>query len=41
MHYHGETKQTSGGGYCGGIVMTAVMVAVTSCDAVKSEWGIP
>ena len=31
-------QETSGGGDCGGI---AVTMAVTSCDAVKSECGIP
>jgi len=40
-YYHRETKQTNGGGDCGGIVATAVTVAVTSCDAVESECGIP
>jgi hypothetical protein len=41
IHYHGETRQTSGRGDCGGIVTTAVTVAVTSCDAVESECGVP
>jgi hypothetical protein len=41
MHYHRKKRQTSGGGDCGGIVTTAVTVAVTSCDAVESECGIP
>jgi len=40
-YYHRETKQTNGGGDCGGIVATAVTVAVMSCDAVESECGIP
>jgi len=41
IHYHGETRQMSSRGDCGGIVMTAVTVAVTSCDAVENERGIP
>jgi hypothetical protein len=40
-YYHHETRQTNGGGDCGGIVATAVTVAVTSCDAIKGECGIP
>ena len=41
IHYYGKTRQTSGRGDCGGIVTTAVTVAVTSCDAVESECGVP
>jgi hypothetical protein len=41
MYYHHETRQTSSGGDCGGRVTTAVTMAVTSCDAVESECGIP
>jgi hypothetical protein len=37
IHYHGKTRQTSGRGDCGGIVTKAV----TSCDTVESEYGIP
>jgi hypothetical protein len=38
MYYHHETRR---GGNCGGRVTTAVTIAVTSCDAVESECGIP
>ena len=40
-YYRHETRQMNGGEDCGGIVVTAVTVAVTSCDAVESECGIP
>src|SRR5258705_2330526 len=36
MHYHCKTRQTSGRGDCGGIVM----MAVTSCNAIESESDI-
>ena len=40
-YYHRKTRQMNSRGDCGGIVATAVTVAVTSCDAVESECGIP